>query len=39
MRRGGIDPMRLDRRPLSEIMNDSIPYGRWAMEEYLKRRK
>jgi len=28
-RRTGRDPMRYDRRPLSEIMNDEIPYEKW----------
>jgi hypothetical protein len=38
MKRGGIDPIQLDRRPLHQIMNDYLPYGRWAMEKYLKDR-
>ncbi len=39
MRRGGIDPIRADRRPIEQIMNDFIPYGRWAMEAYLRGKK
>jgi len=33
LRRGGIDPIRVDRRPLSEILNDEIPYQRWTDEK------
>jgi hypothetical protein len=39
MRRAGIDPVSRDPRPLAEIMDDYIPYGRFAMETYLLRRK
>lgn len=39
MGRAGIDPIRFDTRPLHEIMNDYIPYGRWAMEAYLNDKK
>ena len=27
-----------DLRPLRLIINDYVPYGKWAMEAYLKRR-
>jgi len=37
LKRGVIDPIRADTRPLCEIMDDYIPYGRWAMEAYLRR--
>jgi len=30
--------MLADRRPLQVIMDDLIPYGRWAMEAYLRKR-
>jgi hypothetical protein len=33
LKRGGIDPIRIDRRALSEILNDEIPYARWAKEQ------
>lgn len=33
LKRGGIDPVRADRRPLSEILEDEIPYARWAAEK------
>jgi hypothetical protein len=39
LRRGGIDPIRLDRRSLSEILNDHIPYERWARDARRKARK
>lgn len=32
MRRGGIDPVRVDRRPLGVIMGDEIPEQRWQRE-------
>jgi hypothetical protein len=32
LRRGGIDPLRGDRRPLSQILNDEIPEKRWSDE-------
>jgi len=32
LKRAGIDPIRVDPRPLSEIMNDEIPYERWDEE-------
>src|SRR5205814_1782529 len=35
IRRANADPP--DYRPLSVIMNDCIPEGRWAMEAYLVR--
>lgn len=38
MRRGGIDPIRVDRRPLSVIMGDEIPLRRWQHERYILRR-
>lgn len=31
--------MLADRRPLTTIMDDYIPYGRWAMELYLLKQK
>lgn len=36
MRRAGRDPVWADRRPLSEIMNDEIPYERWENERRQK---
>lgn len=39
MKRGGIDPIRVDKRPLHEILDDFIPEGRWNMEAYLRRVK
>ena len=32
LKRAGIDPITVDKRPLSEIMNDEIPYLKWAKE-------
>lgn len=32
LRRAGIDPIRVDTRPLSIIMDDEIPYQRWERE-------
>lgn len=32
----GLDPLRFDRRPLSEVMNDEIPYERWEREAKAK---
>jgi hypothetical protein len=37
IRRGGIDPIRVDTRPFGEIIDDEIPYARWERER--KRRK
>lgn len=31
----GKDPVVLDARPLSVIMNDEIPYLRWAREQQV----
>ena len=39
LRRAGIDPLRADSRPLAEIMQDHIPYGRWNLEAYLRQRR
>lgn len=33
LERAGKDPFILDRRPFSELMNDEIPYRRWAEEK------
>jgi hypothetical protein len=33
MKRGGIDPISMDRRPLSQILDDHIPYERWEQEK------
>lgn len=33
LRRAGIHPIALDKRPLSEVFNDEIPYRRWAREK------
>lgn len=35
LRRAGKDPVTLDARPLSVIMNDEIPYLRWAREQQV----
>ena len=32
IRRAGKDPVQLDTRPLSVIMNDEIPYIKWARQ-------
>jgi len=33
IRRAGKDPVQLDTRPLSQIMNDEIPYLKWAKQQ------
>lgn len=38
MERGGVDPLRFDKRPYSEIMNDEIPEARWERERITLRR-
>jgi hypothetical protein len=38
LKRGGIDPVRLDRRALGAIMNDEIPEARWAKQWFLIQR-
>lgn len=38
MKRGGIDPMRADRRPLNIVMNDEIPYERFE-NQYRRLRR
>ena len=39
LKRGGIDPIRLDHRPLSVIMGDAVPYDKferqWALIQRL----
>ena len=37
LKRAGIDLVKADPRPTNEILNDYIPYGRWAMEAYLRK--
>jgi hypothetical protein len=32
IKRFGLDPLRFDRRPMYEILDDEIPYERWARE-------
>lgn len=32
LRRGGIDPIRLDKRPLAVIMGDCIPEAKWERQ-------
>ena len=32
IKRAGVDPVRVDPRPLSEILQDEIPYLRWSKE-------
>src|SRR5215831_9211396 len=32
LRRGGRDPLLADTRPLAEVLDDYIPYKRWARE-------
>lgn len=39
MKRAGFDPMRLDPRPLCEIMDDFIPYERWEDERAERERE
>ena len=39
LKRAGISAEQADTRPTNEILNDSIPYGRWAMEAYLRKRR
>lgn len=38
LRRGGIDPIRLDKRPIGLIMGDAIPYANWARQWFLIKR-
>lgn len=38
LRRAGIDPVAVDPRSLSEIMDDSIPYERWNREQLVIKR-
>lgn len=39
MERGGVDPLHFDKRPLTEFLNDEIPYTRWKRElKDLKRK-
>jgi len=35
IQRAGKDPIILDTRPLSVIMNDCIPYDRWEKEKVV----
>jgi len=37
MKRGGIDPISMDRRPLSQVLNDEIPYHKWECEKMFKK--
>jgi hypothetical protein len=39
IKRTGFDPLRFDRRPLTEIMDDEIPYRRWADEAKARKAK
>lgn len=39
LKRTGFDPMRFDRRPLSEALNDEIPYARWEAEAKARKAK
>ena len=32
IKRSGIDPIQMDKRPLGEILNDEIPYQKWDEE-------
>jgi len=36
IKRSGKDPILFDKRPLSEIMGDEIPYQRWQDEKERK---
>ncbi len=36
MRRSGFDPIRLDKRPLAEILDDEIPYEKWEKEKQME---
>lgn len=38
LRRARIDPVRVDTRPLSAIMDDFIPYEKWEKQSELMRR-
>lgn len=33
IKRGHLDPLSVDKRALREILNDEIPYERWATEK------
>jgi len=33
IKRSGKDPLLFDKRPLSEIMNDEIPWQKWEDEK------
>jgi hypothetical protein len=38
LRRAGIDPVRVDKRPLSEVLDDYIPYAKWERQAEAMRR-
>jgi hypothetical protein len=40
LKRGGIDPMRLDKRPPRVVfpMNDDVPWARWERQAEAMRR-